>query len=226
MKFKKTTYHEQLVDMIRNLIMVGKLKEGDKINESALSSEIGISKTPLREALKVLSVEGLIELVPNRGAFVTTPRFEEVCEMFDVMVFLEGFCATKAVANMSSKDFSRLEKLHAKLEEKFERRNQEEYIHVNNQFHAFLQELAGNRTLNKIISDLRKKILLYRFKSLSLPGRFECSIKEHRELLLAFREKNHQKVEVLIKEHLKNQWKALKELNKKSKTQEGHSDTK
>ena len=85
MKFKKATYHVQIADMLRDMIMTGKLKEGDKVNEGKLCETMGISKTPMREALRVLSVEGLIRLIPNRGAFVTKPEFEEIVELFDVI---------------------------------------------------------------------------------------------------------------------------------------------
>ena len=216
MKFRKATYHIQIADMLRDMIMTGKLAEGDKVNEGKLCSTMGISKTPLREALRVLSVEGLIELVPNRGAFVTKPTLEEITEMFDIMSLLEGFCARSACEKMSRENFSQLEKLHARLEENFELRNQEGYIRMNNQFHSYLQELAGNRTLNQIVSGLRKKILLYRFQSLNMQERFKNSIEEHRQLLEAFRQRNHKKAEMLMQTHLKNQASALVNLAEKS----------
>jgi DNA-binding GntR family transcriptional regulator len=218
MKFKKATYHVQIADMLRDMIMTGKLKEGDKVNEGKLCETMGISKTPMREALRVLSVEGLIRLVPNRGAFVTKPEFEEVAEMFDVMSLLEGFCAREACEKMTAKDFSRLEKLHAQLEENFERHDQEEYIRINNQYHSFVQEIAGNRTLNQIVDGLRKKILLYRFQSLNLPHRFTSSIREHRDLLEAFRERNHSRAETLMREHLQCQAQALEILVEQAKS--------
>jgi len=217
MEFKKVTYHIQIADMLRDMIMTGKLQEGDKINETELCNTMGISKTPLREALRVLSVEGLIRLVPHRGAFVTKPTFEEIAEMFDVMSLLESFCACSACQKMTSNDLSRLEKLHAKLEDHFERQDQEAYIRINNRYHALVQEIAGNRTLNQIVDGLRKKILLYRFQSLNLPGRFEASIREHRDLLEAFRHRDHRKAESLMRQHLDNQAKALERLVEQSK---------
>lgn len=217
MKFKKATYHVQIADMLRDMIMTGKLKEGDKVNEGKLCATMGISKTPMREALRVLSVEGLIRLVPNRGAFVTKPEFEEIAEMFDVMSLLESFCAREACAKMTPKNFTRLEKLHAKLEENFERHDQEEYIRINNQYHSLVQEIAGNRILNQIVDGLRKKILLYRFQSLNLPARFASSIREHRDLLEAFRQRDHSRAEALMREHLQNQTQALEILVEQSK---------
>ncbi|MCK5539954.1 MAG: GntR family transcriptional regulator [Deltaproteobacteria bacterium] len=218
MKFKKSIYHIQIADMLRDMIMTGELRHGDKVNENKLCSSLEVSKTPLREALRVLSSEGLIELVPNRGAFVTQPEFTEIKEMFDVMILLEGFCARTACEKMSPKDFVRLEKLHDRLEQKVEHSDQEGYIQINNQYHSLVQELAGNRSLNQIIEGLRKRILLYRFQSLNAQGRMAESIQEHRELLEVFRQRDHQKAEVLMQTHLKKQFTALKELVQHSET--------
>jgi len=211
---KKKTLHQEIANTLREMIMSGELTEGDKIKEDQLCELMDISKTPLREALRVLSVEGLIRLVPNRGAYVSTPTFEEIKEMFDVMSVLEGECARASAQRMTDRDYISLNKLHDKLEESFRQRNQKEYIRHNNSYHSFLQELAGNRTLNQIINGLRQKILLYRFQSLNLPERFEQSIEEHRDLLEAFRKRNPGKAEDLMRFHLKMQCKALEELTK------------
>ena len=212
---KKKTLHEEIANNLREMIMSGELREGDKIKENELCDMMGISKTPLREALRVLSAEGLIRLIPNRGSYVTTPTFEEIKEMFDVMVALEGVCARTAVEKMSDQDFIKLENLHQKLEKNFERKDQKEYIRQNNLYHAFVQELAGNKTLNQIVNGLRQKILLYRFQSLNLPGRFDQSIEEHRSLLAAFRNRNPKKAESLMKSHLKKQCDAMETLSKR-----------
>jgi DNA-binding GntR family transcriptional regulator len=209
---QKKPLHEEIANNLRELIMSGELQEGDKIKEDELCHSMGISKTPLREALRVLSVEGLIKLVPNRGSFVSTPTFEEIREMFDVMSVLEGICARAAAEKITEKDLATLEKLHGRLEENYRRKAQREYIRINNQYHSFVQELAGNRTLNQIINGLRQKILLYRYQSLNLPERFAQSIQEHRDLLQAFRKKNPKKAETLMRRHLKKQCDALERL--------------
>ena len=211
---EKKTLHQEIANTLRDMIMSGELKEGDKIKEDQLCELMGISKTPLREALRVLSAEGLIRLVPNRGAYVSTPTFEEIKEMFDVMSVLEGECARASAQRMTEKDFVTLNKLHEKLEESFRQRNQKDYIRINNSYHTLLQELAGNRILNQIINGLRQKILLYRFQSLNLPERFEQSIREHRDLLEAFRKRDPGKAEDLMRHHLIMQCKALEELAK------------
>ncbi len=211
---QKKTLHEEIANNLREMMMSGELMEGDRIKESELCDMMGISKTPLREALRVLSTERLIRLIPNRGSYVTTPTFEEIKEMFDVMSVLEGVCARTAAEKMRDQDFSKLEKLHQKLEKSFKRKDQKEYIHQNNLYHAFVQKLAGNKTMNQSVNGLRQKILLYRFQTLNLPGRFEQSIEEHRRLLAAFRDKNSKKAEILMKSHLKNQSDAMEKLAK------------
>lgn len=225
MKIKKVTLHIQIADALREMIMIGDLKHGDKVNENDLCASMEISKTPLREALRVLSAENLISLVPNRGAFVTKPSTGEIKEMFAVMSVLEGVCARAAAVKMTPADFSHLEELHAELEEHFKCRNQKEYIRINNRYHSFIQELAGNRTLNQIVKGLRKKILLYRFQSLNLPGRFEDSIKEHRELLTAFRNRDAQKAEKIMKNHLHKQSQAIEALARRMEEETSESET-
>lgn len=209
---RKKTLHEEIAENLRKMIMTGELKEGDKIKEDRLCASMGISKTPLREALRVLSVEGLVRLVPNRGAYVSKPTFKSIKEMFDVMSVLEGVCARTAAEKMTDRAFQHLEALHGVLEEKFRQRDQEAYIRHNNRYHAYVQKLAGNHTLNQIVNGLRQQILLYRFQSLNLKGRFEDSILEHRQLLEAFRRRDAEKAESLMKSHLKNQCDAMAQI--------------
>lgn len=209
---QKKTLHEEIANRLREMIMSGELMEGDKIKENELCELMDISKTPLREALRVLSAEGLIRLIPNRGSYVTIPTIEEIKEMFDVMNVLEGVGASAAAEKMNDKDFEKLENLHKQLEKYSKAKDQARYIHMNHSYHAFVQELAGNRTLNQIVNGLRQKILLYRFKSLNLSGRFEQSIQEHRDLLEAFRKRDADKAETLMKSHIKKQSEALEKL--------------
>ena len=211
---QKKTLHEEIANNLREMIMSGELREGDKIKENEFCELMDISKTPLREALRVLSTEGLIRLIPNRGSYVTTPTFEEIKEMFDVMSVLEGVCARTAAEKMSNIDYEKLKKIHLQLEENFRKKDQKHYIRNNNKYHSFVQELAGNKTLNQIVNGLRQKILLYRYQSLNLSGRFEQSIQEHRDLLEAFRKRDAEKAELLMKSHMKKQSEALEKLAK------------
>lgn len=213
MLIKKKTLHEHIADTLRELIITGKLKEGEKVNENELCVSMGTSKTPLREALRVLSVEGLIKLVPNRGAYVRNPTLEQIKEMFDVMSVLEGLAAGTAAEKLTDNDLLNLKKIQKKLEESCKRQNQKKYLHYNSQYHALLQKVAGNKTLNRIITILRKQVTLYRSTSLALPGRMAESLEEHAELLEALEKRNAEKAEGIMRMHLKKQNIALVKLS-------------
>ncbi len=225
MKRKIKALHERIADNLKQMILTGRLKEGDKIREDDLCTSMDVSKTPLREALRVLSAQGFITLIPNRGAFVAAPTFEEIRDMFDVMSVLEGLCAQAAAQKMNDKDFTRLEKLHDRLEESFKSGDPKRYVQDNNIYHTFVQTLAGNEILNQIISGLRQRILLYRLQSLNLHDRMNESIREHRELLEAFRKRDAGEAESLMRSHLNRQFEALESLKKLKEAESGEKDS-
>jgi len=208
-KIRAKTLHQEIVAQIQKMILKGILVKGQKIDEKSLCETMGVSRTPVREALRSLKSEGLIQLIPHKGAFVSQPCIEEINDMFEVMSVLEGTCARLAAANMNEKSFKRIEVLHEELEEHYRNRNYEAYLKKNHVFHVFIQELAGNKVLNDVINGLRQKILLYRQRQLYQPERFDQSIREHRDLLEAFRRKDPDSAESLMKKHLLMQCKAL-----------------
>jgi DNA-binding GntR family transcriptional regulator len=208
-KIRAKTLHQEVAAQIRKMIHKGIMVKGQKINENQLCESMGVSRTPVREALRILKSEGLIELIPHKGAFISQPCIEEINDMFEVMSVLEGTCARLAATKMKEKDFAKIESLHEKLEELFTKRDHEAYLKTNNLFHVFLQETAGNKVLNGVINGLRQKILLYRQRQLYQPERFGQSIEEHRDLMDAFRRKDPAAAESLMKHHLLMQCKAL-----------------
>jgi DNA-binding GntR family transcriptional regulator len=220
-KIRPRTLHQEVALQIQKMINKGLLVRGQKINEKALCESMGVSRTPVREALRLLKSEGLIDLIPHKGAYISQPCIEEINDMFEVMSVLEGTCARLAVTKMKEKDLQRIESLHEDLEEQYRNRNHEAYLKRNNVFHSFIQELAGNKVLNGVINGLRQKILLHRQRQLYQPERFDQSIKEHRDLLNAFRKKNPASAESLMQKHLLMQCKALVGLYASKDAKEG-----
>ncbi len=192
------------------MITKGVLHKGDRIIEKDLSQEMGTSRTPLREALRLLSSEGLIELVPHKGAYVAQPSMGEIREMFEVMSLLEATCARKAAEKMTDADFRKLEKLHDKLEKYFREKSHEKYLEVNRRYHSLLQEMGGSKVLTDVINSLRQKVMLYRQRQLYQPDRFEASIREHRALLDAFSRRDPVAADRAMRTHLIKQCEALK----------------
>jgi DNA-binding GntR family transcriptional regulator len=201
---------QQAADRIREMIRSGRLKTGDRIREESMCAAMGVSRTPLREALRILSSEGLIESIPNRGSCVAQPSIETVGEMFFVMAILEGTCARLCAQHLDPKGLRRLDELFEKLERHCREENRAQYMAVNHRFHSLVQELAGNQVLSRIIDGLRQKILLHRYRQIYLPDRLQESMREHRALQKALREKKPDAAEACMREHLDRQFEALR----------------
>ena len=208
-KIQQKTLHQEVASRLREMIMKGMLVKGQKIDEKFICQSMGVSRTPVRESLRILNSEGLIELIPHRGAFVRQPCIEEINDMFEVMAVLEGACARLAVEKMGPQDLEKIESLHGKLEENYRKGDHEAYLDTNSAFHVFIQRLSGNRVLNDVINGLRQKILLYRHRQLYQPERFGQSIREHREILESFRNRDASDAERSMKQHLHAQCSAL-----------------
>jgi DNA-binding GntR family transcriptional regulator len=187
------------------------MKPGDYIDELALAKEYGISRTPMREALKVLHAEGLVVLEPRRGCTVTKLDEQDINELFPLMALLEGRCAYEAVKKSRSADIKRIEALHEKLERDAAEKNIEKYFEQNCLFHELVQKLAKNNWLERTTNDLRKFLKLTRGRQLHLPGRLQESLAEHRMLLAAFQNGNPSAAEKIMHDHLIHQWEALTE---------------
>ncbi len=201
--------HEVIANRIREMIRKGELTVGERIVEKRFCEMFGVSRTPLREALRSLSSEGLVELIPHRGAFVSRPSMAEVRDLFQVMAVLEGTAARLAAERMTPAEFDRLNRYHARLERCFERRDPEAYIRANHAYHTFVQKLSRNRTLDEVLTGLRHRVFLYRYQQLYRPRRFQESIREHRLLMDAFRRGDPADAERRMREHLLNQCEAL-----------------
>jgi DNA-binding GntR family transcriptional regulator len=194
--------YEQVAERLRTRIFAHELSPGAWIDEQALAIEYGISRTPLREALKVLAAEGLVLLKPRRGCYVTQLSEQDIDEVFPVMALLEGQVAAEAARRATSADFARLAAIHAELEKHAAANNTDRFFDANQRFHTALQEIAGNSYLAQLIDDARQVIKLTRRDSLRLEGRLKQSLAEHREILEALRNKDSALAGQRMHEHL------------------------
>lgn len=179
--------YEQVAERLRARIYAHELAPGAWVDEQALADEFGISRTPMREALKVLSAEGLVVLKPRRGCYVAEMSERDLDEIFPVLALLEGRVAEEATRRLADADFRRLESIHADLERYAAAHDADRFFETNQAFHNALQELAGNRWLSQLIDDTRKFLKLTRRDSLRLDGRLKQSLAEHRDILAAIR---------------------------------------
>lgn len=204
--------HDAVATRLRGLIFEGRLGPGDWVDEKALAAAWQISRTPLREALKVLASEGLVELVPHRGCRVIELSDADADGLFPVMALLEGRCAFEAVRNADEAALARLRHLHGELERHAAAQDIDAYYRANHDFHSAVQALADNRWLDRVTGDLRRFMRLMRGRQLQLPGRLEASINEHRVLIDAFVQRDAARAERAMHDHLLAQLAAFKRL--------------
>ncbi len=216
---RPASLHEEVATRLRNMVFERQLAPGQWIDELALARDWQISRTPLREALKVLAAEGLVTPVPRQGCKVTEMSEDDADELFPVMALLEGRCAYEAVRKASDADLRVLRQLHDKLEKNAAAQNIDGYYKANHEFHSKVQALARNRWLDRATGDLRRFVRLLRGRQLNWPGRIEASINEHRVLMDAILQRDAARAERLMHDHLMAQLAALKALRAHEQSQ-------
>jgi DNA-binding GntR family transcriptional regulator len=207
-----TSLHDGVAARLRSMVFERQLAPGELVDEKALAAAWEISRTPLREALKVLASEGLVELVAQRGSRVIELTEDDAEELFPVMALLEGRCAHEAATKASDAEIAELQRLHEDLERHAAAHDVDGYYRANHVFHSRVQALAANRWLDRATGDLRKFMRLMRGRQLNLPGRIERSINEHRVLIDAFVQRDAERAERAMHDHLMAQLKALRQL--------------
>ncbi|CAG9175981.1 hypothetical protein LMG23992_03067 [Cupriavidus laharis] len=219
MRIVQQALYLEVANRMRGMIDAHALVPGAWIDESTLAAQLGISRTPLREALKVLAAEGLVRLEPRRGCFVNELSERDLDEIFPLMALLEGRCAYEAARNATAQDLEALEGLHAELARHAGTGDIDAYYETNFRIHEAIQRLAGNRWLSGLISDLRKVLRLSRHKSLKLPGRIQESCAEHLSIFSALKAHDPEGAEALMKTHLLRQRAALTALGRTARAE-------
>jgi DNA-binding GntR family transcriptional regulator len=206
---KKTALYLEVAETLRQQIYDQILGPGEWIDELKLLEHLKISRTPLRESLKLLAAEGLVQIKPGQGCFVTRITIEELNELFPVMSMLEGRCAHEAAKKIRAQDLDLLEKLHREMGEKFNDGDLKAYYALNYEFHEKVQNMSRNPWLIRVTNDLRRILRMYRGQQLQLPGRLAESMSEHNALMDCFRSKNVHEAERIMSEHIQHQREAL-----------------
>jgi len=184
---ERVALHEQARDRLRTLIVRGDLAPGVAILETRLSEELGISRTPLREALKLLSAEGLLELRSNRSAQITPLRPAEIDEIFEVISAIEGFAAKLAAYRITNAELRRLSQLQDRMETHHEEGRLNDYFKINQEIHSFIIACAKNAVLKSTHDTLLARAERARYFALSSRSRWDDSVLEHRQILKALK---------------------------------------
>jgi len=194
--------YEEVAERLRTSIFSHEFAPGDWVDEQALAIQYGISRTPMREAIKVLAAEGLITMKMRRGAYVTEVSKSDLSQIFTVLALLEGQACREVAKIATERELEDLDSLHLKLERSAADRDLDLFFAINQQFHDKIQEICANPWMQRVIHDLRKVLKLQRRDSLSKRGRLESSLIEHRKILSALLARDADLSEKLMKEHL------------------------
>jgi len=201
-KLRERALYEQVAEALRARILAHTLHPGSWIDEQALAAEYGISRTPLREALKVLATEGLVTMKLRRGAYVTEVSERDLAEVYHLLALLESDAAMVVAQSASAAQIAELLALHQHLESQIADRDA--FFAANERFHMKLLEIADNRWRNQLVADLRKVMKLNRHHSLFKQGRLEASLKEHRQIMAALKARNAERARLLMQQHFAN----------------------
>lgn len=191
--------YEQVAERLRQQIFARDLEPGTWIDEMKLSAQWGISRTPLREALKVLAAEGLVTMKMRRGAYVTEVSRTDVAQVYHLLALLESDAAAQVAARADDAQRGALRQLHDLLERRVDDRTA--FFAVNERFHMALLEMAGNRWAVQMVADLRKVMKLNRQHSLFKQGRLADSLDEHRAVMQAIEARDAEAARRLMQVH-------------------------
>jgi len=202
--------YEDVADRLREQIFSKELAPGSWLDEQSLAAQFGISRTPMREAIKVLASEGLITIKMRRGAYVTEVTRKDLEQIFSILSLLEGQAAKETASKATEAELNLLDDLHHRLEKAAADRDLEQFFEINVKFHELIQEIAGNKWMNGVIADLRKVLKLHRRDSLTSTGRLQNSLVEHREILRSLLKRDEQAAELAMQRHLARGLEALR----------------
>lgn len=204
--------HDEVASRLREQIFAGALPPGGFLDEATLCERLAISRTPLREALKVLVAEGLLRHEPRRGCFVAEVTERDLDDLFPVIALLEGRAAHEATLKAGDADRAALEVLHQQLQQCADDGRITDYYEANYAIHEAFITLADNRWLAQVIADLRKILRLARLQTLQVPGRLPQSLAEHMAVFAALKARDGAAAEEAMRIHLVRQRDALRDV--------------
>ncbi|NHM32963.1 GntR family transcriptional regulator [Neobacillus terrae] len=212
MKFflEQRNLSDDVANIIRKMIFNGTLKPGERLNQAQLAEEMNISRGPVREALKLLENEGLIKHETNKGTFVTTLSMKDAYEIYTLRALLEGEAALLASANITEKDFTRLEELLEELETAFLEKDLEQEARCDIQFHGTIVQLSKHKRLIRMHQQLDTQVgAMFLTVANKLPSRASMVVENHELLIDTLRTRDLQKIKRVFSEHYVNAVKAL-----------------
>ncbi len=211
-EYQEQSLRGKVFQRIREDILTGVYQDGEELREITLGEKLGVSRTPVREALRQLELEGLVAIVPNKGAYVTAITQKDVKDIYKIRSLLEGLCAKWATRNITERQIEELEEiiylsefhLHRDMEG-----SKKQVSELDGKFHQILYEASNSRALEHVLKDFHKYVKMARQLSIGTPDRAEQSVAEHKGILMAIKNKDEELAERLADEHIRKVMKNL-----------------
>jgi len=197
--------HEEVTSRLRDMIVEDILKPGERIQELEIASQLGVSRTPIREALKVLASEGLVEMLPLRAAVVKAFTAKDAQDMLKVIAQLEALAGSEA-CRASDAEIAAVLSLHAQMKVHFQNRNRHDYFALNQQIHNAIVGLAHNETLSSLHAILSKRMRRIRYTGNALPTSWDEAMQEHEGMAEALQARDAERLARLMRQHIENTW--------------------
>ncbi|MBE9532279.1 MAG: GntR family transcriptional regulator [Proteobacteria bacterium] len=193
------TLRERIVEFIKDAVISGSLKPGERVPESEIAERFGISRTPIREAFRQLESEGFLMMTPRKGAVVSPITDKDVREFYAIKSLLEGYAAEQACIELTDKEIKKLQDLNDEMEKNEDKGNVKNFFKLDNQFHEVFIKASRNEKLCALIHQLVEQFERFRITALSLPGRMHNSVAQHKEIIEAIEDKNVALVSKLVR---------------------------
>ena len=206
------TLYEEVIPWIRDRITEGKLAPGSRIPERVICEKLKISRTPLREAFKVLAAERLLTLTPNRGAVVTRLSFKDVDDAMNLMACLESFAGKLLCQSISQKEIDGLHELHERMVVLYREENHLDYFKINQEIHLALLEAAGNEVLLQTYLGISARFQRFRYAGNRAKSRWDRAVKEHEQILISIDNRDSELLQCLLRSHVQNGWAVAREI--------------
>ena len=201
-RIERRPLHEEVIDHLRDRIVQGELSPGARLNERVLCEQLGISRTPLREAIKMLATEGLVELLPNRGAIVTPLKAQNIADTLAVMGILESLAGELACAHAEESEIAEIRALHFEMLANHARGDLAGYFKYNQLIHLRIIEASGNPVLTNTYRQLNANVRRARYMANLSQERWDDAVREHEEILAALSARDAARLKRLLAEHL------------------------
>ncbi len=195
---------ELVFESLREAILSGQLKPGERLMEIQLAEEMGVSRTPVREAIRKLELEGTVVMIPRKGAYVAGLSMKDIADVFEIRGALEGLAAELASERITEEEMEELERYLVKTAEDIDVGDLGQVVQTDTDFHSLLYRASRNSRLSQIIHNLREQIQRFRATSLSYPGRMKNALEEHRKIVEAIAARDGDLARKLAQEHIEN----------------------